>query len=235
MKFSRRRAVSPIIATLLLIAIAVAAGIIVYVYVNSLAGGLTQGGGQQVASQIQMQAANFLPQNFASGPTKTSNGQVLDVFLENTGSSSVSISSVYFDGTQLTEWAYSSGTSYGTNLYVPHSGQSCFALISSSISLTYSQTPTTLVSGTSTNCTTYTAAAAVCNTVAASDFCITSSTATPPETGMTAVPLVAQGTAQLVIGLNFGAAVTSGSTHTIKLVTTSGTVAVFSVVAGRTA
>jgi flagellin-like protein len=232
MKFSRQRAVSPIIASLLLIAIAVAAGIIVYVYVNSLAGGLTQGGGQQVASQIQMQAANFLPQTFAAG--KTSNGQVLDVFLENTGSSSVSISSVYFDGNQLTEWAYSTGTSYGTELYVPHSGQSCFALVPSTVSLTYSQSPTTLISGTSTTCTGYAASGGACNTVLASDFCITSSTATPPETGMTAVPLTAQGTAQLIIGLNFGSAVTSGSTHTIKLVTTSGTVAVFSVVAGRT-
>jgi flagellin-like protein len=232
MKFSRRRAVSPIIATLLLIAIAVAAGIIVYVFVNSLSGGLTQGGGQQVSSQIEMQASNFLPQTFGAG--KTSNGQVLDVFLENTGSSSVSISNVYFDGNQLTEWAYSSGTSYGTNLYVPHSGQSCFALIPSSVALSFVQTPTTLVSGTSTNCTTYTAAAAVCNTVAASDFCVVSSTATPAETGMTAVPLAPQATAQLVIGLNLGSAVTSGSTHTIKLVTTSGAVAVFSVVAGRT-
>jgi len=232
MKFSRRRAVSPIIATLLLIAIAVAAGIIVYVYTNSLAGGLTQGGGQQVSSQIQMQAANFLPQTFGAG--KTSNGQVLDVFLENTGSSSLSISNVYFDGTQLTEWAYSSGTNYGTNLYVPHSGQSCFALIPSSVTLTYSQLPTTLVSGTSTNCTTYTAASAVCNTVAATDFCIVSSAATPAETGMTAVPLAAQGTAQLVIGLNLASAVTSGSSHTIKIVTTSGAQAVFSVSAGRT-
>jgi flagellin-like protein len=230
MKFSRRRAVSPIIASLLLIAIAVAAGIIVYVYVNSLAGGLTQGGGQQVASQIQMQAANFLPQTFAAG--KTSNGQVLDVFLENTGSSSVSISSVYFDGNQLTEWAYSSGTSYETNLYVPHSGQSCFALVPSTVSLTYSQTPVTAISGTSTTCTGN--AGTTCDTVLATDFCVVSSVATPAETGMTASPLAAQGTAQLVIGLNLGAAVTSGSTHTIKLVTTSGTVAVFSVVAGRT-
>jgi flagellin-like protein len=232
MKFSRRRAVSPIIATLLLIAIAVASGIIVYVYVNSLSGSLTSGGGQQVSSQIQMQAANFLPQTFGAG--KTSNGQVLDVFLENTGSSSLSISNVYFDGTQLTEWAYSSGTSYGTNLYVPHSGQSCFALVPSSVTLTFAQTATTLVSGITTNCTTYTAAAAVCNTNAATDFCMTSSSATPAETGMTAVPLASQGTAQLIIGLNFGAAVTSGSSHTIKIVTTSGAQAVFSVSAGRT-
>jgi len=234
MKFSRRKAVSPIIASLLLIAIAVAAGIIVYVYVNSLAGGLTQGGGQQVASQIQMQAANFLPQNYASGPTKTENGQVLDVFLENTGSSSVSIASVYFDGTALTEWQLgSSGTAgdYGTSLYVPASGQSCFALVQSSVSLTYTRTATTPVSGTTTTCTGI--IGTVCNT-ASTDFCVVSNAANPPETGMTTVPLAAQGTAQLVIGLNLASAVTSGSTHTIKIVTTSGTQAVFSIVAGRT-
>ena len=59
MKITARKAVDPIIATLLLIAIAVAAGIIVYVYVNSLAGGLTQSGGQQVSDQIAMDAYNY--------------------------------------------------------------------------------------------------------------------------------------------------------------------------------
>ena len=52
MKFSRR-AVSPIIATLLLIAIAVAAGVLVYVYVNSLSGNLTSSNGNQVTHQSQ--------------------------------------------------------------------------------------------------------------------------------------------------------------------------------------
>src|SRR5208282_3364000 len=106
MKFSRRRAVSPIIATLLLIAIAVAAGIIVYVYVNSLAGGLTSGGGQQVSSQIQLQAYSF------TGITSTSvssNGVIGEAFLENTGSSSATISAIYFDGAALTQW-YTTGT-----------------------------------------------------------------------------------------------------------------------------
>ena len=230
MRFDRRRAVSPIIASLLLIAIAVAAGIIVYVYVNSLAGGLTSGGGQQVGAQIQMQAANFLPQTFGAG--KTSNGQVLDIFLQNTGSTSLSIANVYFDGTQLTEWGTTAGPLYQTNLYVPNSGQSCFAILPSSVTLTFLQTPVTIISGTSTTCTG--TAGVVCNTVAATDFCIISSAGTPAETGMTQVPLAAQGTAQLVIGLNLGSAVTSGSTHTIKVVTTSGTQAVFSVSAGRT-
>jgi flagellin-like protein len=87
MKMTARKAVDPIIATLLLIAIAVAAGIIVYVYVNSLAGGLTQAGGQQVSDQIAMDAYNY--GTISSGVTLT----VRDV-----GSSTVTINSVFFDG-----------------------------------------------------------------------------------------------------------------------------------------
>ncbi len=87
MRLTSRKAVSPIIATLLLIAIAVAAGIIVYVYVNSLAGGLTAGGGQQVSEQTSMDAYNY--GTIASGVIIT---------VRNTGSGSVTISTVFFDG-----------------------------------------------------------------------------------------------------------------------------------------
>jgi hypothetical protein len=86
MKVTARRAVDPIIATLLLIAIAVASGIIVYVYVNSLAGGLTGGGGSQVSDQVSMDAYNF--GNLAA-PVIT----VRDV-----GSGSVSINNIFIDG-----------------------------------------------------------------------------------------------------------------------------------------
>jgi flagellin-like protein len=87
MRFTRRRAVSPIIATLLLIAISVSAGIIVYVFVNSLSGNLTQQGGQQVSDQLSMDAYSF--------PASS----VTPVFiLRNVGSSSVTITSVYYDG-----------------------------------------------------------------------------------------------------------------------------------------
>jgi flagellin-like protein len=87
MKMTARRAVSPVIATLLLIAIAVAAGIIVYVYVNSLSTGLTSGGGQQVSDQVSLDAYNY--KTIASGPTIT---------VRNTGSGTVTISDVFFDG-----------------------------------------------------------------------------------------------------------------------------------------
>src|SRR6266704_2594531 len=59
MQLTARSAVSPIIATLLLIAIAVAAGIIVYVFTSSITGNLTQGGGTQVSEQISMDAYTF--------------------------------------------------------------------------------------------------------------------------------------------------------------------------------
>jgi archaeal type IV pilus assembly protein PilA len=86
MRFTRRRAVSPIIATLLLIAIAVAAAIIVYVFVNSISGNLTQQGGQQVSDQVSMDAYTF------STPTSP------QMVLRNVGSSSVVISYVYYNG-----------------------------------------------------------------------------------------------------------------------------------------
>jgi flagellin-like protein len=86
MRFTRRRAVSPIIATLLLIAIAVAAGIIVYVFVNSISGNLTAQGGQQVADQVSMDAYTY----------STVTAPVL--VLRNVGSTSITIAQIYFDG-----------------------------------------------------------------------------------------------------------------------------------------
>ena len=88
MTTSGRRAVSPVIATLLLIAIAVAAGIIVYVYVTSLAGGLTSGGGQQVSDQVALDAYNY--GTIATGAVMT---------IRDVGSGSVTISAIFFDGT----------------------------------------------------------------------------------------------------------------------------------------
>jgi archaeal type IV pilus assembly protein PilA len=87
MRFTARKAVSPIIATLLLIAIAVAAGIIVYVFVNSISGNLTQQGGQQVADQVSMDAYTY-----------PSAGTAPVIVLRNVGSTSITLSAIYFDG-----------------------------------------------------------------------------------------------------------------------------------------
>ena len=59
-KHFNNRAVSAVIATLLLIAIAVAAAIIVYVFSIGLLGGLQTSGGQQVKQQLIMEAYNWV-------------------------------------------------------------------------------------------------------------------------------------------------------------------------------
>jgi flagellin-like protein len=97
MQVAARRAVSPIIATLLLIAIAVAAGIIVYVFTSSISGNLTQAGGQQVSDQVSMDAYTFI----VSGAGTCTGGVAnpcLQLVIRNIGSSTVTISQTYVDG-----------------------------------------------------------------------------------------------------------------------------------------
>ena len=89
----RRKAVSPVIATLLLIAIAVAVAIIAYSWVTGLVGGLMGGGGQQVASQLSLDAYDY--------KTKYS-ANLCNMTVRNVGGSVVNITAVYFDGTPLT-------------------------------------------------------------------------------------------------------------------------------------
>jgi len=231
MKFSHRRAVSPIIASLLLIAIAVAAGIIVYVYVNSLAGGLTGSNGNQVAQQVQLQAYSFTS---VSGTGPSSTNWVIDASMENVGSSSVTISSIYYDGTALTEWYCGTspcpGTGSGTYdryLQVDTSGGNCFAAIPANVLITGNNAASQTTSGSGSVCGN---AGAAQNCSVGHQICI--------DTGATAanqaetLTLSAQSTNQLIIGLN--AAATSGTSHTIKIVTANGGQAVFTVVAGRT-
>ena len=101
MNVSQRRAVSPIIATLLLIAITVAAGGIVYVFVTGLSGNLTKSGGNQVTEQISLDSYNFQSPSF------------LTMYLRNTGTSAQTISAVYFDGVQA-QFYGSCGATTGT-------------------------------------------------------------------------------------------------------------------------
>ena len=220
MNFSRRRAVSPIIATLLLIAIAVAAGIIVYVYVNSLSGGLTSGGGQQVSQQLQLQAYSFTG---VSGTAVSTNGVIVDVSLENTGSSSITISSIYFDGTALTNFGTSLGSYYPYFELSTAANANCFAVIPSGVALTaYNSINSQTTSGSTAACG-VTGAQTNCNTVS----CVQTA-AGESET----LTLAAQNSNQLIISLS--SAATAGTSHTVKIVTANGGVTVFSVVAGRT-
>lgn len=201
MKFCRRRAISPIIATLLLIAIAVAAGIIVYVFVNSLAGGLTQGGGQQTTERLQMQSYNFQlsPPAPNSGTACGCTGQVLQMFLLNSGSSSTTISAVYFDGALL-----SLTTPSQTNTLLTTWNNDVFTAPSS-----------TLVNDLATTCSSGASAAVT----------ICFSSATPNLT------YAAGTTGQVVI--TFGTAVTAGTSHTVKIVSSTGATNVFAVTSGR--
>ena len=81
-----KKGVSPVIATLLMIAIAVAAGILVYVWSMGLVGTLQAGGGEQTKEQIMMEAYDWT--------TLTSCG----IFLRNTGTTSVQVESIYIEG-----------------------------------------------------------------------------------------------------------------------------------------
>ncbi len=76
-KHYNNRAVSNIIAALLLIAIAVAAAVLLYVFAIGLLGSLGSSGGQQTKEQVIMEAYSF-----------PSTGATLTVVLRNVGSSS---------------------------------------------------------------------------------------------------------------------------------------------------
>ncbi len=89
-KIPSRRAVSPVIATLLMIAVAVAASIIVYVWSIGLLGALMGSGGAQTKEQLIMEVYNW------GGNTTT-----LTFTLRNVGSSAVTVASVYLGGTAL--------------------------------------------------------------------------------------------------------------------------------------
>jgi flagellin-like protein len=89
-----QRAVSPVIATLLMIAIAVAASIIVYVWSIGLLGGLMGSGGSQTKEQLIMEAYNWVTSS------------TLTFTLRNVGSSTVTVAAIYLGGNSLV----SSGT-----------------------------------------------------------------------------------------------------------------------------
>ena len=86
------RAVSQVIAALLLIAIAVAAAILLYVFSIGLLGNLSSSGGQQTKEQVIMEAYNF-PVN-----------QGLTITVRNVGSATIDMTGADFflDGVSAT-------------------------------------------------------------------------------------------------------------------------------------
>lgn len=85
----KRKGVSPVIAVLLMIAIAVAAAILVYVWSMGLIGTLTGGGGQQTREQIIVDAYTW-------------KGGNMELYFRNVGSSEVVLDAVYVSGTPVT-------------------------------------------------------------------------------------------------------------------------------------
>jgi flagellin-like protein len=81
---TNRKAVSPVIATLLVIAIAVAAALLVYVWAMGLIGGLQTGGGEQVTEQITLDVYDW---NASSGS--------LEMYLRNVGRSEITVDELY--------------------------------------------------------------------------------------------------------------------------------------------
>ena len=84
-----RKGVSPVIAVLLMIAIAVAASILVYVWSMGLIGTLQAGGGEQTAEQVIMEAYSW-------------NSTDLTLYLKNVGTADVVVDAIYVGGTQIT-------------------------------------------------------------------------------------------------------------------------------------
>ena len=82
-----RKAVSPVIAVLLMIAVAVAAAILVYVWSMGLIGTLQTGGGQQVREQIELDAYSW-----------DDAGDEITLYLRNVGAADVTVDALYVQG-----------------------------------------------------------------------------------------------------------------------------------------
>jgi len=117
-KHFNNRAVSAVIATLLLIAIAVAAAIIVYVFSIGLLGGLQTSGGQQVKDQVIMEAYNW------AAPA------TLILTLRNVGPANAQFADWFINGVAQTVPTGSCATGVGTTPVVAFTlgvGSSCVA------------------------------------------------------------------------------------------------------------
>jgi len=95
---SNKKAISPIIATLLLIAIAVVASLVVYAWVMGYIGYQTNNAGNSIA----IQSVNF------------SGGKITDIYVQNMGTTTVTLDgNVYINGAQYTASAGSGALSSG--------------------------------------------------------------------------------------------------------------------------
>jgi len=91
------KAVSQVIAALLLIAISVAAAVLVYVFSIGLLGSLQSSGGQQAKQQLIMEAYNW---NNAAPPT------TLLLTVRNVGPAQIQVADVFINGVIQTSVAF---------------------------------------------------------------------------------------------------------------------------------
>ena len=99
-KIDNEKGVSPVIAVLLMIAIAVAAAILVYVWSMGLIGTLTTGGGSQTREQVIVDAYSW-----------NQTGNTITLYARNVGSAEVILDAVYVGGNMAS-------TNMGTTLPV---------------------------------------------------------------------------------------------------------------------
>lgn len=97
----RKKGISPIIATLLLILIAIAAGVIVYAYVVGFIGNSVNQNGTGPSSETF---------NINSWYVNSTGSAVSELFVQNTGANSINVTSVYFYS--------SSGALFGSNITI---------------------------------------------------------------------------------------------------------------------
>lgn len=135
-----RRAVSPVIATLLMIAIAVAASIIVYVWSIGLLGGLMGSGGSQTKEQLIMEAytwttstaLTFTLRNVGSAPLVVA-AVYLGGINQNAATSSVAIgTSVAFSLTVVSPGSFTPGAAYTLKVVSSTGGVFAFSVIQGS-------------------------------------------------------------------------------------------------------
>jgi len=88
MRKTRKKAVSPVIATLLLILIAVAAAILVYVWVTGYASSMTKTSAPELEEKIKIEAVSY--KDIDDDDTKE-----LIVYIRNIGSTTASVSDIY--------------------------------------------------------------------------------------------------------------------------------------------
>ena len=110
-KIQKKKGISPIIATLLLILIAIAAGVIVYAYVVGFIGNAANQNGTGPSSESLNINTWYL------------NSTVPELFVQNTGSNAINITAVYFYssagsvvGSNITVAAY--GAAHGTGVVI---------------------------------------------------------------------------------------------------------------------